>query len=251
MKKTYIASQSKSLIYSKMNYSINEQKLLLILIAQIDSKASSIPEITITLEEMSEFYGKKIRSRDLKNTLDKLNSDFGLNIENKFIDTPMFSDIKVEDQLSDITFVFSKSLEECLLNFKDGVSFVQTNIKNIIPLTNKYSIRMYQLLKLHKHEKDKYKKLFNIELESLQTIFMTPSSYNNNFNTFKTKVLKPALQEINKETDLNFKYEIHKKGRKIISITFDISINILKNSRIKHDQNKKYKERKTELEKRS
>lgn len=240
MTKTNIATQSKAMIYSKMNYSLNEQKILLILIAQIDTKSTEIKPITITLKDMSEFYGKKIVSRELKRTLDKLNSHFWLKIDNKHIQTSMFSEIIVEDGSSDITFIFSKRVEEHLINFKPGIRFVQTNIKNIVPLSNKYSVRIYQLLKLHLWDKEVRKELFNIELEELQTIFMTPKSYNNDFNLFNTKVLKPALEEINKKTDLNFSYETHKTGRKVTTITFDMSTDMLKSSRIKHNQNEKY-----------
>jgi len=241
MTKTHIATQSKSLIYSKMNYSLNEQKLLLTLIAQIDSKATVIKPITITLKEISEFYGKKVLGRDLKKTLDKLKQKFHLEIESTYVQILMFKEIIVEKHNSNITFIFDEDSQEHLLNFKDGVRYVQTNIKNIIPLNNKYSIRIYQLLKLHLWDKQVRKELFYIELEKLQTIFMTPNSYNNNFNTFDTKVLKPALKEINKETDLNFSYEIHKTGRKVVAISFNISIDALKNSRIKHLEREAYK----------
>lgn len=241
MTKTHIATQSKSMIYSKMNYSLNEQKLLLTLIAQIDSEATVIKPIRITLKEISEFYGRKILGRDLKRTLDKLNQKFWLETESTYFQISMFKKIIVEKDNSDITFIFDEDVEEHLLNYKDGVRYVQTNIKNIIPLTNKYSIRIYQLLKLHLWEKQVKKELFYIELEKLQTIFMTLNSYNNNFNIFDTKVLKPALKEINKETDLNFSYEIHKIGRKVVAITFDISIDALKNSRIKHSEREAYK----------
>lgn len=241
MTKTHIATQSKSMIYSKMNYSLNEQKLLLTLIAQIDSEATVIKPIKITVKEISEFYGRKILGRDLKRTLDKLNQKFWLETESTYFPISMFKKIIPEKHNSDITFIFDENIEEHLLNFKDGVRYVQTNIKNIIPLTNKYSIRIYQLLKLHLWEKRVKKELFYIELEKLQTIFMTPNSYNNNFNIFDTKVLKPALKDINKETDLNFSYEIHKAGRKVIAITFNISVDALKNSRIKHQEREAYK----------
>ncbi len=241
MTKTHIATQSKSMIYSKMNYSLNEQKLLLTLIAQIDSEATVINPIKVTIKEISEFYGRKILGRDLKRTLDKLNQKFWLENESTYFQVSMFKKIIVEKNNSDITFIFDEDIQEHLLNYKDGVRYVQTNIKNILPLTNKYSIRIYQLLKLHLWEKQVRKELFYIELDKLQTIFMTPNSYNNNFNIFDTKVLKPALKEINKETDLNFSYEIHKTGRKVVAITFDISIDALKNSRIKHSEREAYK----------
>ncbi|MFA6195969.1 MAG: replication initiation protein [Sulfurimonas sp.] len=240
MTKTYVATQSQEMIYSKMNYSLNEQKLLLTIIAQINSKSSEIEPKTITLKEMSEFYGKKVESRDLKRTLDSLNAHFWLKVDKSYIQTSMFSEIRVEEKSSDITFVFSKRVEAHLLNFNNGLRFVQTNIKNIIPLNCKHAIRIYQLLKFSMWEAKETKKDFFIELEELKKILMTPKSYND-FSLFNSYVLKPALEEINAHTDINFSYEIHKTKQKVTGISFKVEVDLLKSGRINFEAKEKFK----------
>ena len=237
MKKTHIANQSHEMVFSKMNFTSNQQKLLLTLIAQIDSKESHIKPITITLKEMSSLYKKELESRDLKRTLTKINEDFWIETETKYLARRLFEDIEVDKGNSDIKFTFHKHMEEHLLNIKP---YVATNIKNIIPLKSVYSIRIYQFLKANLWNAKKNNKKYYVELDYLKEILMTPKSYKD-FSLFRTFVLEPAIEQINKETDIQFTYELNKKGKKVIGIEFDIKENIFKSQRIKYEADKAYK----------
>jgi len=240
MKKTHIANQSREMIFSKSNFNINQQKLLLTLIAQIDSKGSHIKPITITLKEMSKLYKKELESRDLKRALTKINEDFWVrNKKNTGIVTRrLFEDIDVEDGTSDITFTFHKHMEEHLINLNP---YVSTNIKNIIPLKSVYSIRIYQFLRAELWNCERNNKKYEVDLDYLKEILMTPKSYDN-FNLFKTYVLTPAFEQINEFTDISFTYELQKKGKKVIGIEFDIKTNVLKKQRNDYEAKKAFKE---------
>ena len=231
MKKTYVANQSREMIFGKMNFSSNEQKLLLVLISQIDTLDNHIKPITTTLKDMSAYYGKNVRKEHLKRTLERLNKPIWIETDKSYIMFNVFNEIHVEKGNSDITFYFHERMEKHLLHLNN---YVKTNIKNIIPLKSIYSIRIYQFLKANLYKKEKYHRKHYVELDYLKEILLTPKSYKD-FSLFKTKVLNPAFKEINKETDIEFTYNLHKKGKKIIGIEFDIKKNI-KSQRIKDER---------------
>ncbi len=240
MKQTNIAKQSRSLIYSKMNFTASEQRLILTLIAQINEEDSDLKPIKCTLKDLNEIYGVKLRSDNLKRNLKNINKSFWVkNDKDNWVLYNMFYMIEIEKGSSDIAFTFHPELKEHLLNLVDRVRFGKTNIKNLVHLKSKYSIRLYQILKLHLWETEVAKREFSLDLKELKEMLMTPNSYNN-FSKFNEKVLEVAQHEINKYTDINFTYAMQKVGRKVDSISFNIRTDMLKKSRMKHDAKREY-----------
>ena len=47
--------------------------------------------------------------------------------------------------------------------------------------------------------------------------------YENEFKSFHTRVLKPAVLEINQFSEKNIEYELIKQGKKVIGINFNIN----------------------------
>ena len=97
--------------------------------------------------------------------------------------------------------------------------FTKYELLNILAFSSQYSIRIYEILKSHAYEKIK-----TYEIEKLKKMLMVESikSYER-FPSFRQKVLKPAMTEINEYTDLKVSYEPITKGRKVIKIKFHIN----------------------------
>lgn len=85
---------------------------------------------------------------------------------------------------------------------------------------SKYTIRLYELIKsVHFHSLDPYDRIF--DLEELKRL-LGAETYKT-YQTFKERVLKRAVQEINEYSDKNLRYEVIKSGRSVSKIKFTIS----------------------------
>jgi plasmid replication initiation protein len=96
-------------------------------------------------------------------------------------------------------------------------NFTMYTLEQISQLHNKYSIRLYELLK-------QYEKIGNrtILLEDLRKMFCLEDAYPRMCD-FKRKVLDLAIEEINRHTDLHVSYVNIKRGRSITGFKFTIS----------------------------
>jgi plasmid replication initiation protein len=115
---------------------------------------------------------------------------------------------------------FSQMLMEYLIQIKKN--YLKYEIKNIMVLGSKYSIRLYEILK-NKYEKTKkfQKDIFlKIKVDELRELLAVPLSYK--YNMFKRRVIEKAQEEINEKTDIVFSFEEKKKGRKVDEIIFII-----------------------------
>lgn len=85
---------------------------------------------------------------------------------------------------------------------------------------SKYTIRLYELVKsIHFHDLEPYERVYSLdELKKL----LGAETYKT-YQTFKERVLKRAVQEINEYSDKNLSYEIIKSGRSVSKIKFSIA----------------------------
>jgi hypothetical protein len=85
-------------------------------------------------------------------------------------------------------------------------------------LEGKHAITLYEIaIKYHKVQIPEY------SIEEFRKITNTSKSKSyDNFARLKTKVIIPAIEEINKQTDINLSYSIRKIGRKVEFIKFKV-----------------------------
>lgn len=83
-----------------------------------------------------------------------------------------------------------------------------------------YSIRLYELAKsIHFHDLEEYRRQYSPEELAVR---IGAEKYNE-YRDFKSKALKPAIEEINKWSDKNISFEEIKSGRKVTAIVLIIS----------------------------
>jgi len=117
---------------------------------------------------------------------------------------------KVEDK---VRIDLPSTIREALV----GNSYYTTlDLLMMKSLEGKYAITLYELaIKYHKVEIPEY------SVEDFRKITYTEKSKSyNNFNLLKTKVVEPAIEEINNKTDIELCYTTKKTGRKITAIKF-------------------------------
>ncbi|MHB1697925.1 MAG: replication initiation protein [bacterium] len=234
MEKSNIIKKSNNLVLSKCNLSAIQQKILCIALSKIykddeELKPFSMPATDfLTLLKMEENY----------TYIKKILKDFG----NKPIE--FYKDSKnwaiyswftsAECKNGIIKIKFNPDLSPFLLNLKKN--FTQYSLDNILNLDSKYNIKLYEFFKSALGDKKTYILTVNVdEFKKLLNIEKMPF--------FKVK--QSILDNINLSgTDINIKYKLIKKNKKVIKLSFKINkiekLKILTNNKIIFDYEKKW-----------
>ena len=141
--------------------------------------------------------------------------------ENKEIDYHAISTISQVILAKDgtLAIVFSPDVAPILLELKKRYTLY--DFETILKLKSKYSRILYRLLK----EKLGLKQTnFKISVEELQNILNTKKAYRNYIHLFNSKILQPAIKEINEKTDIKVGVEAirQSRGGKIVAFEFKI-----------------------------
>ena len=94
--------------------------------------------------------------------------------------------------------------------------FTSYQLKQVIQLKSKYSIRLYELLIAWRE----VGKVPQIELSDFREKLGIDADEYVRMSDFKVRVLEPSIKQINEHTDILVTYEQHKKGRTITGFSF-------------------------------
>ncbi len=187
-------------------------------------------KVQLKLVNVSKYLNLDIRT--IRNAISKLNAtsiNYRRMVNGKdketFINLLPAGEINYTDDTLDV-WVFGELLKQIYATTK--YSYVQT--KNFIELTSKHSIRMLLLLERINNFSENVAKRKRYELDELNNIFGTKAK---NYSDFEKRVLKPAKKDLDKYSNISFKYlknkdKIKTRGRaRIIGITIDLIKNKL------------------------
>lgn len=220
------------LIEARYSLSLNEQKLVLFAASRINNFIGK--DFTILRMPVVEFFrnaGLEDTSKNhsyIKNVVKGL---MGKQLEIEYVNgdwelIQWVSRCKYESKNAIIEFEFSQALKPYLLELEEN--YRGYPLKEVMKLNSKYSIRLYELL--IQWEYTTHKSL-NIELEELRKKMGVLNNEYERFTDFENRVIKTAVKELNKESNIFVNYEKIKKGRSIDSIKFKFEI--------KNDEKKK------------
>ena len=119
----------------------------------------------------------------------------------------------LDSNYSYISFQFTKSMSELLLNLADTVGYTKYNFMISHSLKSKHSIRIYELLQTRKDTNVIY-----MNLDEFYNALAVKDSYKRNQSDFKKRVLDVAKEELNEKFNLGFDYEVDKKAKKVTLI---------------------------------
>ena len=214
-----LVTKSNSLVEAGYKLSLNEQRLVLMMISQLDGR-KPIPqsgEFTITASEFSEAFSISVKQsyeildeaasrlyeRDIK-TFDKTAKTRG---RFRWVDG-----VKYWDGEGKVTLSISRHITPYLSLLHQ--QFTTYDLRQVTKLTSAYSIRFYELLIQFLKTGERF-----ISLEKVRALFELTTEYPR-FYDFKRRILKPAIDEINKHTDLDVDWDVKKKGRVITGLIF-------------------------------
>lgn len=197
--------------------SVLQQKILIYLISKIMPGASEIDNIVFSISEFCRCVGIDYKNganyiyiRDVLHELSDINikvKENGVYKNKRIIDT-----YELPEGVGIGTVNLHHTMKPYLLNLKNN--FTKYQLFYILDFKSKYSIRLYELFK-----SNEYKRNFKIDIDLLQKSLGCNYSKTADFNRF---VLKAAIKEINKKTEINVSYEFIKVGRAYKGITFNI-----------------------------
>jgi plasmid replication initiation protein len=204
---------------------VNEQRLVLYMLSLVDKGDQEFYVYRISVQELDKITGTK--HKDSYSQFDEITDGLMSKIirftdpEHDYIDRKVSwcSYAGLAKGKGYVEMSFDPHLKPFLLTLKNN--FTQYELRAVIKLKNHYSLRMYQLIKRAQGlERVNHKNFFTAEIEWLKDyLSIEPGKYSA-FGHFNSKVLKPCKKDIEKNTDLLFKYEPIKSGRKYTQLRF-------------------------------
>lgn len=208
--------KANDLIQARYELTLNEQKIILYAVSKLDTNKDNFNIISLNVKEFFKLLNTSTeRYTELREIVKELISktlviDTG---EGEIIST-WLSSLEYKRNTGVIELEFSNKLIPYLLQLKKN--FTRYQIKNILYLSNKHSIRIYELLKQYETISKRTFKVYE-----LKKILLLENQYSR-FYDFERYVLTPTMEEINEHTDILISYEKIKRGRSIDSIKYTI-----------------------------
>lgn len=213
-------TKSNDLIKAGYTLSLNEQRLILLCIAQIDSRKPVARIRSITATEFSRAYPVQLPHayEALEDAVDRL--------WEREVKT-----VKPNGRIEKIRWVSKATYDvgsgRVIINFSPEIvpfltllneRFTSYDLRNVAQLTSVYAVRIYEYLKQYV----KLRKEIRIELSTFKDMLELSESYAR-FSNFKARVLIPAMEQINEFTDLSVTWEPVKEKRTVIALDFYFS----------------------------
>lgn len=233
-----LVAQGNQLIEGSYDITLSEIRLLWLALTKVDSKKPQPrTEIVLTAPEYSETYGIDISNaaHQLKAVSKSLGSKpiytYEWNALKNRTDTVLrfwFSQIAYgSNNGADVTLSFSDKVTPFLYDLKN--EFTQMNVFAMAKLDSPFAFRLYSWLSRYRNF-DKYrdKKTGVITTGEISIEWMKERSgltgKYSDFKNFRVRVLGPAINAINRTTDLTVRYETIRFGKKVTHVVFNYII---------------------------
>ena len=216
-----VLKMSNRLIEGRYDLTPVEQKVLIAMAAVISKNTKEFDKVKIRVKDLIDFCEieetngyklvKSATKQLLKRTLEiqYANGDwFG---------THWLQSAYYKHKDAVIEYEIDKNLKDDFLNLYKA--YLATPAKLLIKFDNRYTPRLYNLLKKMIKVKD-----FEYEIEYFCDRFMLPESYRNKHTHFEKKFMKVCVDEINDKSDIFVEYKYIKEGRSYTNIHFSVTL---------------------------
>ena len=208
---------------SRFSLSLQQQKIVLYLISQISPYDDDFKIYEFSIQEFCKVCGIDENNgknyQDLKDAIKEIaDKSIWITIEDeetlfRWIEKP-----SINRKNGVIKIRLDNDMKPFLLQLKQN--FTSYELIWTLHFRSKYTIRLYELIKsIHFHDLDFFEKIY--PLDDLKKL-LGAETYKT-YQTFKERVLKRAVHEINAYSDKNLKYEVIKTGRSVSKIRFIVS----------------------------
>lgn len=215
--------KSNSLMSSIFDLTLQEQRIVLILISMVNPKQDQ----EFQLYKMPVEMFKRIVGLEGEGYYSKMEAIISKLMRRAFkIDDPdggwlilnWLSSCEYKKGEGAIELEISAKLKPYLIDLKSH--YTSYRLKNILPLRSGYSLRIYELLKQYEPIGERY-----LSLEELRQLMEIPNDEYAIYNNFKRKVILHAQKELLEKTDICFDFKEKKRARRVVGIMFFIRRN--------------------------
>lgn len=212
--------QSNNLCEARYKLTKYEQRMVIAICSQIDDRKEELPIIKVKATDLADFceFDKSKKYTMVKTTARTLRSrtlEYQTANGDWYV-TGWINSAYYNTKDSTITFTFDERLKPELLKLKSA--YLLTPTEPLMKFDRDYSVRLYFILKKMLKIKD-----FEYSLDYFRDRFQLGKGYKL-FANLKNKVLEPALDEINKKSDISVWHEYIKEGRAHTKIHFIVDL---------------------------
>lgn len=193
------------LIEARYSLNLNEQKIILLAVSKIERDKKDFNMITFGVKEFTDLIDSTPdRYSEIREIVRELRKkEIIINDDKKELIMGWLSSIEYKKREGEIELEFSEKMMPYLLQLKNR--FTRYQLKNVLSLKNKYSIRIYELAKQYEKIGERF-----FEIEDLKKILMLEGLYDRVYD-FEKKVLQASIDEINSNSDV--KIDLHKNKK--------------------------------------
>lgn len=214
--------QSNKLIEAKYRLSVEEQKIIKILIAQIRKNDEDFRDYEFRVKDLAEILGMEhsntygilrgITKRLLTRVLEFDNPE-----NNTILQTTWLSSALYKKGEGTVTLRFDPQLKPLLLHLQSY--FTKYELGQIMQFKGQYTIRFFEL---RKSFLGRNQKVMDFKLKDLWEMLGLRKDEYTLFKNFKNRVLEPARLELLEKTGQSFSWEPIKQGRggRVVGVRF-------------------------------
>ncbi len=203
---------------ARYRLSVQEQRAILYSISKIKPEDTKETEYSFSLRE---FYKVCGITKDTYTATKKMLKDLGdkswwvKREDGKESLVRWFNTLDCDPNSDRVVFKFHERMMPYLLNLvEQGEFYTSYELKYILPMTSKHSPRLYEILKSYQLNNSSW----YFDVDELKRL-MDCENYDR-WPDFRRFALDPAVEEINKYTDILVTYDAKKEGRKVTRIVF-------------------------------
>lgn len=214
--------QSNQLVEARYRLSVGEQRLIFLMLSNIHPEDTDLRTYKIHISDFKRVLGlrddgvyigiiqivKTLMTKTFFIPKDKSYSGNDLQIG-------WISSVEYLKGQEMVELSFDPKLKPYLLDLKR--EFTTLKLQHVMKIAGAYTIKLYLLLKYYLIVSGK-----RFKLDELKQILEIPENEYKLFGHFKSMVLNPAKEEINKKTDILFDFKTVKTGRRVTAIDFAI-----------------------------
>lgn len=219
------------LVEASYSLSMDELRVIALASTKVDSRKKSIGEIRIDVSDFKKAYGVNHGHvySDLRNAVKSI-----MRKPIRFFDGNVVRELAWlssneyrTDNGSYVVIEFSPKIEPYLFELKER--FTAVNFEYASKLNTPFSFRLYQWLYRDKNfKRSKHGETISVEFEvdwMKSKSGLSANSYER-WDVFSDKVIKPAIDKINANTDLSVIWRPIKTGRKVTAVKFNYVIEV-------------------------
>lgn len=217
----FIAKANEVIQKARNDLSVKELKLIGYIMTHIKPTDLVGTEYTIAISEYLKVCGISPNGQTYdvvrKNMKELADRSFWMRAENgNEVLVRWLSRVVVKPNSGTMTVKFDDVLMSYLVGLVERGRYTQFNFISELPMTRKYSITLFELLRSYVNLSNNYE----FYVEDLKKLLGADAYIGKGFREFRRQVLDPAIEEINNFSEINAGYLLKTKGRKVVSIVF-------------------------------